>query len=454
MTTLQLNGEWTDRYGKIWRSSQSGNTFNWVENTTGRVASDLYKLFRFDGTKHLKYSSNNGNQLISSVDTFTKAPSNSFPTDFNQSIIKNVPLLTGAMYQDYCGMIWNCSNHEGGHFVLSNLTDGRSCDGYVVFDIYRNVFIIYIVFVRNGVENVFKSEATNLNEMDLSNGDYFRRVGGNTPLPQPVDPPLLPTTTQQLPQPTPIQMPPQPTTRYYRIGGGKDGVSTWTKWNGLPCLTVVEGWEVVFEVDQNGNISGSNRTDYKNTMLTKYYSGTFKNNVFDISAKFSDGRVISYKGSLTGNKVRVDYVILTPGNLQGGTIGDGGFNVGTLFETSAPPCQPKTYTINGKTYWKRYNALPSSSIVDGWMMSFNVDKYGNISGSNKNAGQAFTKTYSGTLINNLMDATAKWDDGRTATYKGSITNNTIKLDFIITAPGTQPGQSGDSGFNTGIVTSN
>ena len=57
----------------------------------------------------------------------------------------------------------------------------------------------------------------------------------------------------------------------------------------------------------------------------------------------------------------MDYVILTPGNLQGGTIGDGGFNVGTLFETSAPPCQPKTYTINGKTYWKRYNALPSVS---------------------------------------------------------------------------------------------
>ena len=41
MTTLQLNGEWTDRYGKIWRSSQSGNTFNWVENTTGRVASGI-----------------------------------------------------------------------------------------------------------------------------------------------------------------------------------------------------------------------------------------------------------------------------------------------------------------------------------------------------------------------------------------------------------------------------
>ena len=106
--------------------------------------------------------------------------------------------------------------------------------------------------------------------------------------------------------------------------------------------------------------------------------------------------------------------------------------------------------------------------MDGWLMSFNVDskfsqnwnvykislEYGNISGSNKNAGQAFTKTYSGTLINNLIDATAKWEDGRTATYKGSITNNTIKLDFIITAPGTQPGQAGDSGFNTGIVTSN
>lgn len=74
-----------------------------------------------------------------------------------------------------------------------------------------------------------------------------------------------------------------------------------------------------------------------------------------------------------------------------------------------------------------------------------------MSGKNKNAGQSYAKTYSGTFLNNFMDVTAKWEDGRVATYKGTLNGNRIRLDFVITSVGTQGGRNGDCGFNQGQV---
>ena len=41
-----------------------------------------------------------------------------------------------------------------------------------------------------------------------------------------------------------------PTLKTYRVGGGRDGVTQWSRWNGKASNTRVEGWEFVFSVDR------------------------------------------------------------------------------------------------------------------------------------------------------------------------------------------------------------
>ena len=50
-----------------------------------------------------------------------------------------------------------------------------------------------------------------------------------------------------------------------------------------------------------------------------------------------------------------------------------------------------------------------------------------------------------------MDVKVTWNDGRAATYKGTITGNKARLDFVIISVGTQGGKVGDCGFNTGTL---
>jgi len=44
-----------------------------------------------------------------------------------------------------------------------------------------------------------------------------------------------------------------------------------------------------------------------------------------------------------------------------------------------------------------------------------------------------------------------WDDGRAATYNGYANGNKVTRNFVITATGTQGGQVGDAGVNTGSM---
>lgn len=81
----------------------------------------------------------------------------------------------------------------------------------------------------------------------------------------------------------------------------------------------------------------------------------------DVTARWDDGRTATYKGTVTGNKVRLDFTITAVGT-QGGHVGDCGFNTGTLFETSNSPSETKSFNISGKTFWTKWNGSSCVSV--------------------------------------------------------------------------------------------
>ena len=61
-----------------------------------------------------------------------------------------------------------------------------------------------------------------------------------------------------------------------------------------------------------------------------------------------------------------------------------------------------------------------------------------------------TKVYTGTFINNKLSVVVTWiQDGRKATYTGSVANGVATVTFVIDAVGTQGGVVGDNGVNSG-----
>ncbi|KAG2391778.1 hypothetical protein C9374_013263 [Naegleria lovaniensis] len=485
----RLDGSFIERSGRIWVSSPSGNTFRWIQDGTGRVATGIavplngglsWAVFiTFDGNTHWKLTpSLDGSQLVGPSDIFTRMTVSNMPVmNPCATVITDVPTLIGASFVENSGKYWSCLMHEGGYFTLQNQSDGRKCEGYVVRDPTKFAYVMYLVFHNNGTDVIMRVETNDMNVLPLPNGDVFRRnnVSYNTGIMYPPQQPSIPTMPsypqvmqpnqgytpnyQQpyYPQQPQIYQQPQvqvhslPMTRILRIGGGKDGVTHWTRWQGKTNSSV-DGWEMKFKVDQFGNVSGSNKNDNAGA-ITKHYSGTFINNYLDVKVTWDDGRAATYKGSVTGNKVRIDFVITSVGT-QGGCVGDAGVNTGTLFETFEDP-NIKHYRIgggkDGLTSWTRWKGVATNSTVAGWEMKFQVDQYGNVSGSNKNDGSSITKYYSGTFINNYLDVKVTWDDGRAATYKGSVTGNKVRIDFVITSVGTQGGCVGDAGVNTGTL---
>lgn len=77
----------------------------------------------------------------------------------------------------------------------------------------------------------------------------------------------------------------------YKIGGGSDGLAVWTQLGGRSANSQVPGWEMKFEVDGAGNVSGGNKNDGSDGGTKKHYTGTFKNGQMNVTATFTTGQV-------------------------------------------------------------------------------------------------------------------------------------------------------------------
>lgn len=221
---------------------------------------------RFDGITHWKLTpSMDGSQLIGPSDIFTRMTMPTTPImNPCASVITDVPSLIGANFVENSGKFWSCLMHGGGYFVLQNQSDGRKCEGFVVRDPSRYTYVVYLVFHgNNGTDVIMRVETNDMNVLPLPNGDVFRR--NNIPsytgsvmyppqssvptvpsYPHVVQPPstiipnqgyqqpYYPQQVYQQPQIQPISL---PLTRILRIGGGKDGITTWTRWGGRAVCT-------------------------------------------------------------------------------------------------------------------------------------------------------------------------------------------------------------------------
>jgi len=110
-----------------------------------------------------------------------------------------------------------------------------------------------------------------------------------------------------------------------KIGGGEDGIA---QWDGGPAN---HGWEMKFNVDQLGNVSGGNKNDSEETGGgKKIYSGTFLNNVMNVHATFIDtGQVNEYSGRVTGNHFHGRMTVVQCGSTSA-VVGQGGNISGTV----------------------------------------------------------------------------------------------------------------------------
>ncbi|KAL9654975.1 hypothetical protein ABK040_008764 [Willaertia magna] len=347
----------------------------------------------FDGTTHWKLRpSSDGNTLYgpNNQDTFQRVANNySIYTTSGYPIsssIVDVPNMIGQ-YQENSGKTWNCTYYSSGHYKLQNTQDNRLADGYISKDPSTGKYTSFINFHNPSGDHLLRIDTYDPNTLNLSNGDVFRKISTNTstfmPTPTYVPPPTYtptvpsytptyvppPTNTSIYIQPTvPVIQPTMPiiqpnlppsggmypnlnssiyvqptappmvpqntmnTKTKYRIGGGNDGTTTWTIWNGKPCSTTVRGWGVEFDVDAFGNISGHNKNDV-GPAITKHYSGTLINGQLNCYVKWEDGRTAIYSGMLpqvNGGRVRFNFTITSVGT-QGGYVNDCGVNEGTAY---------------------------------------------------------------------------------------------------------------------------
>ncbi|KAL6051691.1 hypothetical protein QOT17_019049 [Balamuthia mandrillaris] len=116
----------------------------------------------------------------------------------------------------------------------------------------------------------------------------------------------------------------------YKIGGGDDGVAVWTQLGGRPANSRVAGWEMKFEVDGSGNVSGGNKNDGADGGAKKTYSGSFANGQLNVTATFTTGQVNTYVGTVSGNKFNGTLTVIKVAPGGGGTVGDTGTISGTV----------------------------------------------------------------------------------------------------------------------------
>ena len=89
------------------------------------------------------------------------------------TVVVDVPKLSGV-YADKSGKLWNVEKHDGGHFRLVNQNDNTfACDGYIIRDAMKNIFVAYFMFNQYSIVRV---ETSDLSMFYLSNGDIFRRT--------------------------------------------------------------------------------------------------------------------------------------------------------------------------------------------------------------------------------------------------------------------------------------
>ncbi|KAL9648904.1 hypothetical protein ABK040_003833 [Willaertia magna] len=104
----------------------------------------------------------------------------------------------------------------------------------------------------------------------------------------------------------------------YKIGGD-DGTTTWLIWRGQESTAVATGWEVKFEVDDQGNVSGSNKNE--GCGIKKHYTGTLINGEINVEVNWDDGAKAKYTGTIQGDKAVIDCEILAVGTTFG-CVGD------------------------------------------------------------------------------------------------------------------------------------
>ncbi|EFC40205.1 predicted protein [Naegleria gruberi] len=197
--TPSIGGSWREGSGRIWQSTQNGNSFQWIQQGTNRMAtgtlvstkvsptsvSDWAIHITFDGNVHWRLTSSpDGNTLYGMGDNFYRASSSA---NFSQPSVYNVNGLNHGMvassvmnqqnvnttYTENSGKSWTITScPHAGYFTMRNQQDGRSAEFYVIKDISSNKHTMYIQF--QGTQHPLRAETYDMNNIPLSNGDVFR----------------------------------------------------------------------------------------------------------------------------------------------------------------------------------------------------------------------------------------------------------------------------------------
>lgn len=184
------------------------------------------------------------------------------------------------------------------------------------------------------------------------------------------------------------------------------------------------GWEMKVMCDGFGNAFGTNRNDTEGAER-KFFSGNLglTDGAMDVMTRFESGQAITYSGILdkdamdskTQSKFQGRVQVVKQGSNAAafkplntcGTIG-GPVQVYAIREV--------TISIDGWFQWD------GDRRADGFNMDILVDKTGKVSGTSKNdAANSETKTFSGALVNGLMDVKATFESGAVISYQGAIT---------------------------------
>ncbi|CAD8113368.1 unnamed protein product [Paramecium sonneborni] len=114
-----------------------------------------------------------------------------------------------------------------------------------------------------------------------------------------------------------------------KVGGGDNGTCTWKVYRGVQLqeLVTTTGWEMKFDLSQNGIISGGNKNDNEEGAMKKLYSGSLKNDILDCIATFEDGAQIKYDGQIEGSVMKVTCKVIK---------GSNGFYVGDVADCVGP----------------------------------------------------------------------------------------------------------------------
>jgi hypothetical protein len=266
-------------------------------------------------------------------------------------------------------------------------------------------------------------------------------------------------TRAEQPTTKPLGMP----MREYIIGGGEYG---WHGWDDdVPPVYRVDdagnaiqmcrgsdpptqvpgislGWEMKVMCDGFGNAFGTNRNDTEGAER-KFFSGDLglADGVMDVMTRFESGQEISYSGIL--DKDAMDSK--TNGNFQGRVqVVKQGTNAAAFkpldtFGTIGGPVEvyairEVTISIDGWFQWDGDRRTP------GFNMDILVDKTGKVSGTSKNdAAGSETKTFSGALVNGLMDVKATFQSGAVISYQGAVTADmTMKGVVEVLSGGSNP----------------